>query len=99
MTKAPKAGANHKNPLSIATDPTTGDLYVSEYGNRVQEFSASGSYKASFGSTGSSSGQFSEPTGVAVSSSGTIFVGGQEKSAGAGMERRRTAYIYSKLYA
>ena len=63
-----------QDPLSIATNPTTGDLYVSEYGNRVQQFSASGSYKASFGSTGSGSGQFSEPTGVAVSSSGTIFV-------------------------
>jgi alpha-tubulin suppressor-like RCC1 family protein len=59
----------------IATDPTTGDLYVSDtYNNRVQVFSSAGSFLAAFGSGGSGSGQFSAPRGVAVNSSGTAYV-------------------------
>jgi DNA-binding beta-propeller fold protein YncE len=40
----------------------------------VQEFSASGAFIATFGSAGSGAGQLSGPQGVAVSSSGTIFI-------------------------
>jgi DNA-binding beta-propeller fold protein YncE len=62
----------------IASDPTTGNLYVSDIGNnRVQEFSSSGAFIgfiAAFGSGGSGNGQFSGPRGVAVSSSGTLYV-------------------------
>ncbi len=61
-------------PDGIATDPTTGDLYVSELANRVQEFSPTGSHLATFGSYGSGNGQLSSPHGVAVGSSGTIYV-------------------------
>ena len=62
-------------PWGIATDPTTGNLYVSEVGNdRVQEFSCRGSFIAAFGSPGSGNTQFSGPRAVAVSSTGTIYV-------------------------
>jgi DNA-binding beta-propeller fold protein YncE len=39
----------------------------------VQEFSSAGAYITSFGSAGSSSGQFSSPKGVAVSSTGIVY--------------------------
>jgi hypothetical protein len=59
----------------IATDPTTGDLYVSDTANnRVQEFTAAGAFIAAVGSGGSGNSQFSAPIGVAVSSLGTLYV-------------------------
>jgi sugar lactone lactonase YvrE len=59
----------------IATDQTTGDLYVSDtYNNRVQVFSSAGIFIAAFGSGGPGNGQFSAPRGVAVNSSGTAYV-------------------------
>ena len=61
-------------PSGIATDPTTGNLYVSDINGHVSQFSAAGSLIASFGSPGSGAGQFWSPQGVAVGSSGTIFV-------------------------
>ena len=62
-------------PSGIASDPTTGNLYVSDVGsNRVQEFSSAGAFIAAFGSQGSGAGQFSDPKGVAVGSSGTVFI-------------------------
>ena len=40
-------------PSGIATDPTSGDLYVSETGaDRVQKFSPEGSFITTFGSPG-----------------------------------------------
>jgi DNA-binding beta-propeller fold protein YncE len=72
-----KGSGNGKSnlPFGIATDPTTGDLYVSETGaDRVQKFSPEGSFIVTFGSPGSGVGQFSSPEGIAVGSSGTIYV-------------------------
>ena len=40
----------------------------------MQEFSSAGSFITAFGSAGSGSGQFSDPKGVAVGSTGTVFV-------------------------
>ena len=82
-----------KLPWGIASDPTTGNLYVTEVGNnRVQEFSPSGSFIAAFGSAGSGAGQLSAPKGVAVGSTGhhlrsptpptTASRNGQRESAG-----------------
>ena len=60
---------------AIATDPTTGNLYVSDAGNdRVQEFSSSGGLITTFGSPGSGAGQFSGLQGLAVNASGDIYV-------------------------
>ena len=66
----------------IASDPATGDLYITESGsilqgaaiNRVQEFSAEGSFIAAFGSSGVLQDQFAGPRGIAVNSSGTAYV-------------------------
>ena len=61
-------------PWGIASDPTTGNLYVTDPGSdRVQEFSSSGTFIAAFGSEGSGAGQFSDPEGVAVGS-GHFFI-------------------------
>ncbi len=62
-------------PSGIAVDPTTGNLYVTEVGtNRVQEFKESGAFVIAFGSAGSGNGQLSGPLGVAIASSGQIYV-------------------------
>ena len=70
------SGTGESNePWSIATDPTSGNLYVSELGaDRVQEFSAAGAFISAFGSQGSGAGQLQSPRGLAVSSSGQIFI-------------------------
>ena len=62
-------------PYGLAADPVTGNLYVGDYANtRVQEFSAAGTLITKFGSSGSGAGQFTGPTGVAVSSGGGVYV-------------------------
>src|SRR4029077_10031978 len=63
------------NPYGLGADPVTGNLYVGDYGNtRVQEFSSAGALITKFGSSGSGAGQFTGPTGVAVSSAGGVYV-------------------------
>ena len=48
---------------------------MSEIGNnRVQELTGAGAFVTKFGSGGSGNGQFSQPMGVAVLSSGEIYV-------------------------
>lgn len=50
-------------------------FYVTDSGNnRVQVFNMSGSYLSQFGSGGTGNGQLSDPAGVAVDSSGNIWV-------------------------
>ena len=53
-----------------------GDVYVIDNGNnRVEEFTASGSYVRSFGSAGSGNGQFTQAQGIAADpQTGTIYV-------------------------
>ncbi len=68
-------------PYGLATDPTSGNLYVVEgasilqgaSANRVQEFSPEGGFIASFGASGVGSGKLAGARGVAVGSSGAIF--------------------------
>jgi subtilase family serine protease len=58
-----------------ATNPTTGNLFVTDFGrDNVQEFSSAGSFIAAFGSLGSGAAQLSYPQGVAVGSTGHFFV-------------------------
>jgi YD repeat-containing protein len=62
-------------PYGLASDPRSGNLYVGDYGNeRVQEFSTAGAVITKFGSAGSGPGQFTAPTGLAISSAGGIYV-------------------------
>ena len=41
---------------------------------RIQKFTATGVYQSQFGGYGTGSGQFDSPSGVAVSSTGEIYV-------------------------
>ncbi len=76
--KAGIAGAGNGQydlPRGLATDPASGDLYVTEIGgNRVQEVTTSGAFVSKFGSSGSGAGQFAQPMGVVVSPAGAVYV-------------------------
>ena len=53
-----------------------GNLYVTDYGNnRIQEFDSSGNYIGQWGSAGTGPTQFNRPSGIAVSSTGNVYVG------------------------
>lgn len=59
----------------IACDPENSDLYVTDSAaDRVESFTDEGKPVAVFGSSGNGRGQFSDPTGVAVNSTGTAYV-------------------------
>jgi uncharacterized protein (TIGR03663 family) len=62
-------------PRAIAID-ADGNLWVVDTGNkRVVKFSPSGQVLGSFGSLGTSAGQFAEPVGIAISAkTGDIFI-------------------------
>ncbi len=69
-------------PYGIASEPSSGNLYVVEgasilagaSANRVQEFSPDGVFITAFGSSGLGNGQLAGPRGVAVGSAGQMFV-------------------------
>ena len=53
----------------------SGLVYVSEGGNhRVSVFTSEGGFVTSFGRQGSGPGQFDRPRGLAVDSSGVVYV-------------------------
>jgi RHS repeat-associated protein len=62
-------------PSGVAVD-AHGDVWVVDsYDNRLEKFSASGTWLASYGSFGSGSGEFEEPVEVAIDrSTGKVFV-------------------------
>lgn len=52
-----------------------GDIYVSDASNnKIYAYTASGSYKGTWGSTGSGTGQFQSPRGVDFSANGTLWI-------------------------
>ena len=58
------------DPQGVAIDQSTGEVYVVDSANdRVEIFSASGTFISAFGTKGSGDGQFNEPTEVAVDNS------------------------------
>jgi len=70
-------------PRGVAVDPATGNVFVVDSGNnRVQQFSVSssageapqGTFVSQFGGAGAGAGQLSAPQGIAVDSSGNVFV-------------------------
>jgi YD repeat-containing protein len=64
-----------EGPFGIAVNQSSGNVYVADYaGSRVEEFSSTGGFVASFGSKGTGGGQFSSPEGVAVDSSGDVWI-------------------------
>ena len=60
-------------PSAVAVDPATGILYVTD-DNRVQRFTAAGTYIDQWGSAGGANGQFMNPSGIAVDSTGNVYV-------------------------
>jgi DNA-binding beta-propeller fold protein YncE len=62
------------NPLGLALG-SNGTLYATDdFNNDVVEFSTSGTYLGSFGSTGTGAGQFVNPRGIAASPYGPLYV-------------------------
>lgn len=80
---AGSSGGSFTNPLGIAAD-TFDNVYVTDTGNnRVEKFTSAGTFIGAFGCAlanqtscgiGSGDGAFSVPTGVAVDSSGSVYV-------------------------
>jgi hypothetical protein len=63
------------SPTAIALDQSTGDLVVSDTGNkRIEEFLPNGTYVAKFGSAGTGTGSFERPFGLSISKSGAVAV-------------------------
>ena len=61
-------------PLGIAVDGV-GNVYVADNQNhRIQKFSTSGDFLATWGSEGTESGQFRFPGAVAVDAAGSVYV-------------------------
>ena len=65
-----------RTPPQVAVDQADGSVYVADsLNNRVQKFTATGSYVAQFGTSGTGHGQFDTPQGVAVDPvSGDVYV-------------------------
>jgi tripartite motif-containing protein 71 len=64
------------SPSGVAVNQTSGDVYVLDTGNdRVQQFTATGTYIRQWGTTGTGNGQFTDPTAIGVSpATGNVFV-------------------------
>src|SRR5262245_18735934 len=63
-----------ENPPGIAVD-ASGNVFVPDYYNeRIQKFSNTGTFLATWGSEGTGDGQFEGPLSVAVDASGNVFV-------------------------
>jgi RHS repeat-associated protein len=63
------------SPARIATDPNSGDLYISDHGNtRVVDIAPGGAYLGKFGASGTGEGQFTNLKGVTVNSAGDVYI-------------------------
>ena len=52
-------------PTGISVDPGAGTVYVADsFNNRIESFTATGSFVSTLGSVGQAAGQFAEPNGV-----------------------------------
>jgi tripartite motif-containing protein 71 len=78
VTKCSPVTTFEVQPAGIALDGS-GNIYVTNVypstgGNNVVKFNGRGKYLATIGSAGSGDGQFNDPEGIAVDSSGNIYV-------------------------
>ena len=53
-------------------------MYVADADNRIQVFDAQGNFLRKWGELGSGDGQFRFPSGIAIDSSGTVYVADNE---------------------
>jgi len=61
-------------PTGIGLD-SNGHVYVTDtFNNRVQKFTATGTFVAEWGTPGSGHGQFDSPTGIAIDSTDNIYI-------------------------
>jgi sugar lactone lactonase YvrE len=73
------AAGSLDNPTSVAIGPD-GHFYMTENGaagggiDRVSVFDGGGTYVSSWGTTGGGNGSFNAPQGIAVDSTGTVYV-------------------------
>lgn len=64
---------------SIAANPTTGTLEVSDAGyGKVVEFTPAGRYLTEFGWSGEGNGRLRGPAGIAINSTGTTYIANRE---------------------
>jgi DNA-binding beta-propeller fold protein YncE len=70
------ADGEFRDPLGVAVNTASGDVYVADEGNdRVQRFDSTGAFLGKWGTTGAGDGRFNFPVGVAVNStSGDVYV-------------------------
>jgi DNA-binding beta-propeller fold protein YncE len=62
-------------PFAVASDPRSGNIFVTDQNNnRVDVFSSAGTYRGSFGEAGQGNGQFDIMRGIAIDSSGDVYV-------------------------
>ncbi len=62
------------SPHGIAAD-SAGNIFISDTGNgRIEKFSPTGAFIASFGSKGTGYGQLGDPNGIAINHAGEIYV-------------------------
>ncbi|MFJ7730807.1 SMP-30/gluconolactonase/LRE family protein [Lysinibacillus sp. NPDC097231] len=52
-----------------------GNVYVADTSNqRIQKFTSDGTFLKTWGSAGTSDGQFQYPTGIAIDAAGNVYV-------------------------
>ena len=60
-------------PKDVAVDPN-GNVYVVDIADHVQKFTQDGTFVASFGASGSGTGEMRAPSGIAVDDNGNLYV-------------------------
>ena len=66
-------GDNYQYSFGIAVD-STGNVYVTGDNDQVLTFTSTGTFTTCWGSQGTGDGQFDSPRGIAVSSTGAVYV-------------------------
>ena len=75
-----QSGAPFNQPTTVAFDPKTNDLYITDgYGNaRVHKFSQDGDHLFSWGTYGTDPGEFNLPHSVCTDREGKVYVADRE---------------------
>ncbi len=61
------------DPGPVAVDPTSGEVYVNDGHNRIQKFSATGTFVTQWGRYGTGHGQFNHLGYLAVDAAGNVY--------------------------